>query len=72
MNLQTILSNKIKQNGGNPIGTAQPYKTGFKQWASKGNKKALFAIDGEGNLFYWTGISRGDKWVRIENVEGME
>lgn len=68
MNLQNI----IKQNGCNLIGAAQPYKSGFKQWAVKGNKQALFAIDGEGNLFYWTGIKRGDKWVKIENVEGME
>lgn len=66
------LTEKIKQNGGNPIGTTEPYKSGSKQWAFKGEKKALFAIDGEGNLFYWTGILRGNKWVKIENVEGME
>ena len=63
------LTKKIKQNGGNPIGAAEQWRTGFKQWAVKGDKKALFAIDGEGNLFYWTGILKGDKWVEIENSQ---
>lgn len=55
-----------------PYGSVRPWRTGIMQRGKKGNKLGFYSIDENEDMYFWTGISRGDEWVKIEASEVME